>query len=240
MSAMKLVAHRGYMHAYPENTRISIEAALQLGADYVELDVQMCADGELVVIHDDTTDRTAAVAVSVFDVTLSELKKISVHFPDKFRIKYQPEMLVSLAEIMQLFSEFPDAIAMVEIKEESIERWGLEKVMQELLQVLQPWKNQCCIISFSADAIDYVKRMSKFTNGWVLTTFDEASHEKAQQLKPGYLICNYEKVDTVLWAGNWVWMLYDIIDPVLARDWNKAGAELIETANIESMIENKV
>ncbi len=168
--------------------------------------------------------------------TLSDLKKISVHFPDQFNSGYKPEMLPSLAEVMHLFNDFPDAIAMVEIKQESMDKWRLEPVMEKLLQALQPWHAQCCIISFSLDAIDYVSSNSDYSHGWVLSTYDDASHKQAKKLQPDYLICNYKKVDSVLWPGGWTWMVYDIVEPSLAKDWYKAGADLVETANIEKML----
>ncbi|MBU8913256.1 MAG: glycerophosphodiester phosphodiesterase [Spirochaetales bacterium] len=52
------IAHRGYAAVAPENTLSGIEAALRAGADYVEVDVQMTADGEIVLMHDRTVDRT--------------------------------------------------------------------------------------------------------------------------------------------------------------------------------------
>jgi glycerophosphoryl diester phosphodiesterase len=54
----KLVAHRGYSAHYPENTMIAARAAIAAGACGIELDVQMCADGRFVVMHDDNLLRT--------------------------------------------------------------------------------------------------------------------------------------------------------------------------------------
>ena len=54
-----LVAHRGLAMDYPENTSIAIQAALQSNADILEIDLHKTRDGQLVVIHDDTIDRTS-------------------------------------------------------------------------------------------------------------------------------------------------------------------------------------
>ncbi|BBD08306.1 glycerophosphodiester phosphodiesterase [Desulfovibrio ferrophilus] len=51
-------AHRGFSAKYPENTLAAFEAALEAGADGIELDVTLSRDGRLVVIHDETLDRT--------------------------------------------------------------------------------------------------------------------------------------------------------------------------------------
>ena len=54
-----LVAQRGYMHTYPENTWLGLEAALKAGACWIEFDLQMCADGRFVLLHDADFKRTA-------------------------------------------------------------------------------------------------------------------------------------------------------------------------------------
>ncbi|KAI8850443.1 PLC-like phosphodiesterase [Chytridium lagenaria] len=52
------IGHRGWSAKYPENTVESVRRAFELGADGAKIDVQLTADGEIVVIHDDTLDRT--------------------------------------------------------------------------------------------------------------------------------------------------------------------------------------
>jgi len=69
--------HRGaYSHA-PENTLTSFQAATEMGAGGIELDIQLSKDGEIVVIHDETIDRTSDHSGMVCDYTLSELKKFN-------------------------------------------------------------------------------------------------------------------------------------------------------------------
>lgn len=68
------IGHRGAMGYEPENTLSSFQKAIELGADMVELDVHLCKSGELVVIHDDTVDRTTNGRGLVVDMTLAELK----------------------------------------------------------------------------------------------------------------------------------------------------------------------
>jgi len=70
------IGHRGAAGYEPENTLRSFQRAVQLGADMVELDVHLCISGELVVIHDDTVDRTTDGSGSVGGMTLSELRAL--------------------------------------------------------------------------------------------------------------------------------------------------------------------
>jgi glycerophosphoryl diester phosphodiesterase len=75
--AVKIWGHRGAYHFAPENTLKSFELAAEMGADGVELDIQLTRDGEIVVIHDETVDRTSNGNGYVNDYTLSELKRLN-------------------------------------------------------------------------------------------------------------------------------------------------------------------
>ena len=70
---MKIFGHRGYSGKYPENTLKAFEMAVEMGADGIELDVQMSKDGQLVVIHDEMIDRTSNGKGWVKDYTYEEL-----------------------------------------------------------------------------------------------------------------------------------------------------------------------
>lgn len=74
---MKIWGHRGASAYAPENTLEAFELAERQGADGVELDVQLTKDGEIVVIHDETIDRTSDGTGFVKDYTLEELKQFN-------------------------------------------------------------------------------------------------------------------------------------------------------------------
>ena len=57
----KLVAHRGDMTTYPENSLLALQAAAELGFSYVELDIQLSKDSKPIVIHDETLLRTTGI-----------------------------------------------------------------------------------------------------------------------------------------------------------------------------------
>ncbi|MGQ9719476.1 MAG: glycerophosphodiester phosphodiesterase [Nitrososphaerales archaeon] len=73
---MMIVAHRGASAYEPENTLRAIEKAIELGANMVEVDVRPSKDGHIVVIHDDSVDRTTNGKGYVKNMTLKELKKL--------------------------------------------------------------------------------------------------------------------------------------------------------------------
>ena len=70
------IAHRGASALAPENTMAAFERAVELGADAIELDLHLSRDGELVVIHDDTLDRTTDGNGPVHERDLEERKRL--------------------------------------------------------------------------------------------------------------------------------------------------------------------
>ncbi len=237
-AAFSLVAHRGYMHRYPENTLRSLQAALELGARYFEFDIQMNADHEFVVLHDVDFERTAGLKQSVFKADTRTCKAISVHHPEKFGQQFFPTAVSTLEEVLALTGRYPGAVALVEIKKESIEHWGLETVMTRLLLQLEPYQACCMLISFSDAAIEYALANSSLKTGWVFEDYTQTQRDRAAELQADVLMTDYEVLEqgTLPWPEFKRWMLYDVMDPLLAQFYHDGGVELIETADIESML----
>ena len=70
------IAHRGASGTFPENTLSAFRAAIDAGADMCELDVQLTRDGAVVVIHDETVDRTTDGTGEVAALTLEEIQRL--------------------------------------------------------------------------------------------------------------------------------------------------------------------
>ncbi|HSV86979.1 MAG TPA: glycerophosphodiester phosphodiesterase family protein, partial [Levilinea sp.] len=75
-TAPVIYAHRGACAHAPENTLTAFQLALQHGADAIELDAKLSMDGEVVVFHDQTIDRTTSGTGKLAGKTLAELKKL--------------------------------------------------------------------------------------------------------------------------------------------------------------------
>jgi glycerophosphoryl diester phosphodiesterase len=73
-----IVAHRGAAGKAPENTMASIEQAIEDGADWIEIDVQETADGEIVVIHDSDFMKLAGKPLKIWDATRAQLEDIDI------------------------------------------------------------------------------------------------------------------------------------------------------------------
>lgn len=237
----KLVAHRGYMKRYPENSFVGLETSLKSGACMVEFDIQMNADHEFILLHDSDFRRTAARPEVLFDLKTSALSDISAHEPERFGDQFLTTPVPTLKQIMELVASYPDAMAFIEIKDESLTHWGLDFVMDKLHHALKHYVTQSVIIAFNSAALHHVKQRDLYRTGWVVKNYDEIHHQIADHLQPDYLICNHQKIsdDIGLWQGNWSWMLYDITDPDLALQWASKGSEFIETCDIGSMLHHE-
>ena len=66
--------HRGYSGRYPENTMLAFQKAVETGAEGIELDVQLTRDGEVIVLHDETLDRTTDGTGPVAQMDLKTLQ----------------------------------------------------------------------------------------------------------------------------------------------------------------------
>lgn len=71
-----VAAHRGWSDVYPENTMEAFRAAVELGVDQLETDIRVTKDGKLVLIHDDTVDRTTNGTGLVREKSLEELRQL--------------------------------------------------------------------------------------------------------------------------------------------------------------------
>ncbi len=98
-----LFAHRGASAHAPENTLASFELALSQHADAIELDAKLTADGEVVVIHDQTVERTTDGSGRVSQMTLAQLRELDAG--SFFDIAFRGEKIPTLAEVFELVGQ---------------------------------------------------------------------------------------------------------------------------------------
>lgn len=144
---MKIYAHRGFSHRYPEATREAYEGAVEAGADGFECDVRLSKEKVLVCFHDRTTKRIAGVKKVISRTTVDELKSIA--------------KVITFEELLDLaIKEKKDIL--VETKHPVIQGALVEKVLLELLQrrsnEIADSGIQVTIISFSYLAIMRLKK----------------------------------------------------------------------------------
>lgn len=122
-----ILGHRGAMGERPENTEISFKKALADGADGVEFDVHLTADGIPVVIHDEKVDRTTGGSGSVRNMSLAEIKRL-----DAGNEEYRNQEILTLEETLNLVGEESKLIN-IELKQGPIFYQGLEEKVLTLV-----------------------------------------------------------------------------------------------------------
>ena len=96
---LEITAHRGASALYPENTMAAFRGALELGADWIELDVQQTKDGQIVVLHDPNTLRTTGVRGNVWNMTYEQVSKLDAG--SAFSREFAGERIPLLSEVAE-------------------------------------------------------------------------------------------------------------------------------------------
>lgn len=130
---IKIVGHRGVAALRPENTMVSFEYAIELGLDGLETDIHMSADGELVLIHDDTLERTTDGSGNVWDYTLEQLKTFDAG--SWFSPEYSNQKIPTFREFLELVKG-KNLFLNIEIKD------AREIVMEKVMALLNEYKIQ--------------------------------------------------------------------------------------------------
>jgi glycerophosphoryl diester phosphodiesterase len=131
MARPAVVSHRTNQGQWPENTLLGIHAAIQDGADAIEVDVRATRDGALVLLHDETLERTAGDPRRVDQVTLADLRALRVRDREG---RHDPQPVPTLQEAIQ-------AIAGRCVIEVDLPMRGLEEEVAALVVAAgaQPW-----------------------------------------------------------------------------------------------------
>ncbi|MEZ5540677.1 MAG: glycerophosphodiester phosphodiesterase family protein [Pseudomonadota bacterium] len=234
-----LIAHRGEPDHWPENSLAGFRAALAAGAHYLETDVQLTADAVPILCHDATLLRVTGQDLEVGRTDWARIAALPAGEAGRFGSAFADTRIPRLADFVHLLAEWPQAQAFVELKRESLQRFGAAVVIERVLACLQPVLAQCILISFDAAVLAEIRRHHDVPIGWVLSEWSSASAATAAALAPDYLFCNRKRLPEApapLWTGPWQWVVYTVNDaaeiaPLLAR-----GFRLVETNQISRLL----
>ena len=151
----KIWAHRGASGYAPENTLEAFELAAEMGADGVELDVQMTRDGYLVVVHDERIDRVSDGTGFVRDYTLEELKRFKFN---KTHPEYEDAKIPTLREVYELLEKTPLFIN-VELKTVIYFYDGLEERALDLTKRME-MEERVIYSSFNHYSVKKIKELN--------------------------------------------------------------------------------
>jgi glycerol kinase len=237
----RLIAHRGDMTCYPENSMRAIQAAVNLGLSNVEIDIQFSKDGVPIVIHDDNLLRTTGSNKNIRDLNAKDISTYLLNNVHQLSDDLTLLNIPSLNAVVNTLNKYPEMTLFVELKRQSIEHFGSHLVVDAVLHQLKQAKFKIVVISFVADVISLVQSRSLYSVGFVISEFNQAHQDQAEHMQPDYLFCNINKISSpeTLWDGQWQWALYDIQDPQLACKLLNQGVALIETGDIVKLANAK-
>ena len=233
-----LIAHRGYPSRRPGNTLPSIQAALQAGARYIEVDVQMSRDGEIVLFHDRQLQRLCNQPGAVHDYSWQELQLFNVAAPKDINEDLPAIGITSLRDCVTLIQQHPDVTLFIELKRVSLEHFGIEAVVEQVLPLLQPIKQQAVLISYSLPALQYVQQISDVPLGVVIDDWRQRDQAAIQTLQPHYLFCNLASIPDTgeLECAGCQLVVFECADPQKAFRLLHRGVKLVETFAIGEML----
>ena len=152
---VEITAHRGSSIKYPENTMISFLAASEEGADFIEIDVQMSKDGNVVVCHDNNLSRVAGVNKNISELTYDEIKSYDVGF--YFNEKYMGEKIPLLTEVIE-FAIKNNVRLNIEIKQNDN-----SEIEKKVIDIINQYSfNELCVVSSSRyKVLKKIKKIDK-------------------------------------------------------------------------------
>ena len=186
MNKILKIGHRGAKGYEPENTLVSFEKAIEMGADGIELDVHLSIEGHLIVIHDETIDRTTNGKGVVDQLTLQKLKS--------FRINEKHE-IPTLEEVLDLVDQ--RCFVNIELKNQDT----ADKVVQLIEHYISDknWNhNNFLVSSFDWNSLQQVRFLNENIRIGVLTETDLdlaisfARFMKAEALHPDFQLLTNE------------------------------------------------
>lgn len=240
MQIPELVAHRGYALHYPENTLIAVEAAIQAGTRFVEVDVQLSADRVPVLFHDRNLDRLCRARGRIHEFTRDELREFHVSEFDRFGYKFAQTPIATLAELGALLARHPPVTAFIEIKRAAVEHFGTSTVLDRVLHALAPVTTQCVLISYNLPVLAEARRRGYHAIGAILEKWHHAKSGEVRAIRPDYLFCGAEDLPRFgeLGQNGAKVVIYEITDPDQALKLAARGVGFIETFAIGEMLQS--
>lgn len=235
---LRIIAHRGYSQLYPENTLPALQAALDAGADAVELDVQMTSDGVPVVFHDATLDRTTGQPGTIAELSFDELQAFSAHEPERLGERFRPTPIPALVDVAQALSA-RQALVFVEIKRETVPHHAITEAVSAVLKACEPLRERAVIISFDAGIVQAARSIGSSRIGWVLSDWTVDSRDRLETIKPDFVLVDADTLPAApapLWEGPWEWVVYEVNAWPQAAKLSQRGVRWIETQAVEAMV----
>ncbi|MCD4683286.1 MAG: hypothetical protein K8R86_08405 [Bacteroidales bacterium] len=238
VSQSNVIAHRGASSIAPENTLAAFNKAIEAGCDYIEMDIRMSKDDSVMVIHDETLDRTTDGAGQVNQFSYNQLKKLSAGYAEKFDSDYTDEQIPSLFDVLLL------AKGKVNV---CIDQKNSPEMPVIDLVLKMNMKKQVYLMSYNVEKLIRIKTINPqiqtilLKNTLTNVDLDIArdigvSGVSTSYISSGFLVNKAHEVDLKYWAGI-------VNDPAKAESLFKNNVDAIITDYPQLMtmnIENQI
>lgn len=201
MKSTQITAHRGSSRSAPENTLAALRAAEEELADYAEIDVQMTADGVVVLGHDASLRRVAGIDRAIGSMDWEELSRLDVG--SWFSPAYGGERIPALAEVLEF------SLGRLRLNIEMKDAGAASTLPEQVVELIQTYGygEQCVITSTN---LGYLARVK----------------ELAPELKTGYVIAaaygDYYSMDVV----DFISIRHTFVNPALVEKLHSQGKEV--------------
>ena len=176
---MKIVAHRGARASEPENTLRAMKSAFECGADAVEIDLRFTSDHKLVVIHDDTLERTTNGTGKVSDMTIAQLRVLDAG---------KGERIPELCEALSVAKRYSRPLVL-ELKEAGMEWQVLEEVTEAGLE------DKVIISSFFHSSLRNLKEKApEIKTGVIIASVPVNPVRLARDAKADIIFAKYSRI----------------------------------------------
>ena len=186
---MKITGHRGSSGIAPENTISAIKQAISDGADFIEIDIHLTKDNQLILMHDGWVDRTTNGKGLVCDLTYEEIHQLDAG--SWFDPKFTGEHVPSLKEVIELVKGYMQVN--IEIKPNAFIPIHIEK----LIQLVQDsdFTTQCILTSFQRSYIEMIHHISPQLRTGLIMNYMPHSRKMLFEDSFDVLSCNYRLVN---------------------------------------------
>jgi glycerophosphoryl diester phosphodiesterase len=230
-----LVGHRGSPLEFPENSIPGLARCLDLAARFIEIDVQLTRDRQVILHHDRTMARSCGVRGAIHQYTLAELNRFSFSEPGYFKDRFQGLPPATLETAVTICRSRPGLTLFIEVKPVAVETFGVQEVLEAIRGALgHPGKDEV-LISYRQDLLE-AARTGWSRTGLILEDWEQASNDAASLHE--YLFCNVSRLpaEGLLDPGGPKLGVYDVIDPVLGARLLQRGVDLVETFDLPGML----
>ncbi|CAM4072837.1 hypothetical protein BAMA_01650 [Bacillus manliponensis] len=191
-----IFAHRGVKSTHPENTMIAFQEAERVGAHGIELDVHLSKDGEIIVIHDETVDRTTNGTGLVCELTTDELQALDAgSYKDS---SFDEAQIPTLREVF-IWLSTTNLQLNIELKTDVIRYVGLEEKVVDLVREFH-FADRIVFSSFNHDSVQVLAELAPEIPRAILYDeplaypMKEAKEREATGLHPNFTLLTKEFV----------------------------------------------